>query len=89
MVTLTVSVPEHVKEWIDEKIRTGDYVTSGDYFVELIERDRAMAEMEGENVEDIRRIIAEARTSGVSTRSVQDIFEAAVERARADGTLRD
>jgi antitoxin ParD1/3/4 len=83
MATLTVSVPDSLKEWIDEKIRAGEYDTSSDYFVDLVERDRALA------VDELKHIIEEARASGLSDRTVDDIFSAAVERARANGTLRD
>ena len=86
MATLTVSVPDSVKEWIDEKIRAGEYDTSSDYFVDLVERDRALAD---DDAEELKHIIKEARASGFSDRTVDDIFSAAVERARAKGTLRD
>ncbi|WP_442578057.1 ribbon-helix-helix domain-containing protein [Mesorhizobium sp. ASY16-5R] len=86
MATLTVSVPDSVEEWIDEKIRTGEFDTSSDYFVDLVERDRALAD---DDAEELGRIVEEARASGFSDRTVDDIFSAAVERARAKGTLRD
>jgi antitoxin ParD1/3/4 len=86
MATLTVSVPESVKEWIDEKIRAGEYLTSSDYFVDLVERDRALTD---DGAEELEHIVEEARASGLSDRTVDDIFSAAVERARAGGTLRD
>jgi antitoxin ParD1/3/4 len=88
MASLTISVPVAVKEWVDGKVRDGEYESSGDYLVDLIERDRAQSESD-EEIEELRRIVDEATASGISDRTVDDIFNEAVERARANGRLRD
>ncbi len=89
MATLTVSVPDVVKEWIEERSRTGGYDTSGDYLADLVERDRALGNADDEDVEELRRIVDEGLASGVSDRTMDQIFDEAVERVRARGLLRD
>ena len=70
MATMTVSLPDPMKEWIEAQIRTGDYASSSDYVRDLVRRDRERKD----NVSALRHLIDEAEASGVSSRTLDEIF---------------
>jgi len=80
MATMTVSLPDSMKEWIDEQVEAGEIESSGDYLRDLVVRDRERRDEE--RIEALRRIVEEALASGVSTRTTNEIFAEAVEIAR-------
>lgn len=73
MATLTLSLPDAMKDWIETRIRRGDYASANDYLRDLIRRDRDRCEQEL-TLEDLRRKLTDSRESGVSGRSVDEIF---------------
>jgi antitoxin ParD1/3/4 len=78
MATMTISLPDTMKEWIEAQIREGDYASTSDYVRDLVRRDKQKREHERElTLEELRKKIADSRASGISTRSVDDIFEEA------------
>lgn len=82
MATLTVSLPDSVKGWIDEQIGEGGYSSAGDYLTELVRQDQ-------ERLEELRRIVDEGLASGVSPRATDEIFAEAIAIAKARGTYRE
>lgn len=82
MATMTVSLPDAMKDWIEAKIRRGDYASASDYVQDLISRDRDRLEQEL-TLEDLRRKLAASRESGVSRCTVDEIFAEAQEIAEA------
>ena len=40
MATMTVSLPDPMKDWIEAQIRQGDYASVSDYVRDLVRRDR-------------------------------------------------
>jgi antitoxin ParD1/3/4 len=87
MATMTVSLPDPMKDWIEAQIRTGDYASVSDYVRDLVRRDRDRREQEL-TLEELRKKLAASRDSGVSNRSVDDIFAEARDIAKARGLLR-
>ncbi len=78
MATMTLSVSDDMKEWIEEEV--GDeFADASKYLQDLVERDKV----------EMRRIVAEAEESGIGDRTLDEIFEGAVERARTQGTPGD
>ena len=67
MATLTVSVPDSMKGWIEDQVEEGGYASAGDYLSELIRQDQ-------ERLEELRRIVDEGLASGISTRTTAEIF---------------
>ncbi|UWQ56414.1 type II toxin-antitoxin system ParD family antitoxin [Leisingera caerulea] len=43
MATMNVSLPDQMKDWVEEQARTGTYANSSDYVRDLIRRDQARA----------------------------------------------
>ena len=88
MATMTVSLPDPMKEWIEAQIRRGQYASTSDYVRDLVRRDRARREREL-TLEELRQKLAASRESGDSGRSVDDVFAEAQEIARARGLIND
>jgi antitoxin ParD1/3/4 len=72
MATMNVSLPDPMRDWIQQRIDDGHYASVSDYVRDLIRRDQSEF---GEREALISALTA-AETSGTSRRSVPDIFEA-------------
>jgi len=88
MATMTVSLPDPMKDWIEAQISQGDYASTSDYVRDLVRRDRARREQEL-TLDALRQKLAASRNSGEGSRSVNDIFAEAQDIARARGLLHD
>jgi antitoxin ParD1/3/4 len=75
MATMNVSLPEPLKEWVEDRVKSGRYANASDYVRDLIRRDQ-------ERREALVRALIEGEASGTSRRSVRDI--AADTRAKLD-----
>lgn len=84
MATMTVSLPDPMKEWIEAQIQKGEYASTSDYVRDLVRRDRARREQEL-TVEELRQLVADSKASGLGTRSVDEIFAEAERIASAKG----
>lgn len=59
MATMNVSLPDPLKQFVDDEVREGGFASTSDYMRDLIrQRQRAKAE------ELLRRLIAEGMASG-------------------------
>lgn len=77
MATMNMSLPDELKEFVDEEVRAGGYASTSDYMRDLIrQRQRAKA------AEFLRQLIAEGVASGPATPIEPDYFERMRERAR-------
>ena len=82
MATMNVSLPQEMKDWVEELARSGDYANVSDLIRDLI-RD----EMRREAARDeFDRQVQSAIDSGVSTRSPDEIL--ADGRRRAEAALK-
>jgi antitoxin ParD1/3/4 len=82
-VTLTISLPDAVKDWLDERVEDGEYATASDYLSDLVRRDREERDADhDERLEELRRIVDESIASGIRTRSSAEIFAEAEEISR-------
>lgn len=88
MATMTVSLPDPMKDWIEAQVRQGEYASASDYVRDLVRRDRARREQEL-TLDELRRKLAGSRESGVSGRTVDDIFAEAREIARRRGLMHE
>lgn len=84
MATMTISLPDPMKEWIEAQIRQGDYASTSDYVRDLVRRDRERRAHPELTLEDLRRIVDDARASGPSRRKVPEILARAKKHAQAD-----
>lgn len=88
MATMTVSLPDQMKDWIETQIRKGEYASTSDYVRDLVRRDRARRGKEF-TLDELRQLVADSKASGVGTRSMDDIFAQAEEIAIARGLGRE
>lgn len=89
MATMTISLPEPMKDWIEARIKEGEYASTSDYVRDLIRRDRERRSHPELTMDDLRRIVDESRRSGVGGKSVSDIVAEAKQRAKAGGHLNE
>ena len=89
MATMTISLPDPMKEWIETRIKQGEYASASDYVRDLVRRDRGQMEPPELTIEDVRRIVDEARKGGVSTKTLDDIIAEGDRIAKARGFFRE
>jgi antitoxin ParD1/3/4 len=83
MATMTISLPDPMKDWVEAQIRQGDYASTSDYMRDLIRRDRERRSHAELSLDDVQRIVAEARAGGTSDKRLADILAEAKSAARA------
>ena len=88
MATMTVSLPDPMKEWIETQVLTGEYASVSDYVRDLVRRDWARRGQEF-SVDELRQIVADSRASGIGSRSMDDLFAEAERIAAARGVVRE
>ena len=78
MATMNVSIPDPMKDWVQDQIETGKYANASDYVRDLIRRDQ-------EKVEVLRQALLDGERSGVSRRKVADIIRDGKKRHLRNG----
>jgi antitoxin ParD1/3/4 len=77
MATMNISLPDPLKQFVDEEVRAGGFASTSDYMRDLVrQRQRAKAE------ETLRQLIAEGLASGPARPLEPDFFDRMRERAR-------
>ncbi|MEK7343092.1 MAG: type II toxin-antitoxin system ParD family antitoxin [Pseudomonadota bacterium] len=79
MATMNISLPDRMKIWVEAQADTGRYSNASDYVRDLIRRDQ---ERHGA-VSHMQRLIDEARASGESSDTMNDIRARALRQADA------
>ncbi|MEO8123073.1 MAG: type II toxin-antitoxin system ParD family antitoxin [Burkholderiales bacterium] len=78
--TMSFALPETLRTYIDERVRTGDYGNTSEYLRELIRRDRE--EQAGKR---LRALIEEGLNSGPPTELTESDIAAIHEQIRVAG----
>ena len=78
MATLSIQLPDPIKSWIDAQADAGAFKSADGYVLDLIQRDRERSD----KIAAMQRLVDEARASGLSEETVEDV------RARAKARLR-
>lgn len=74
MATMNVSLPDKMKQWVEDQVATGRYGNSSDYVRDLVRRDQERAEARA----SLYKLLDEGFESGFSEeQSAEDIFEEA------------
>ena len=73
MARMTVSLPEPMKDWIEARIRRGDYASVSDHVRDLVRRDRDRHEQEPP-LDGLRKKPPAPQDSGVSARTIVEIY---------------
>jgi antitoxin ParD1/3/4 len=80
MATMNVSLPEQMRDWVDAQTKSGRYGNASDYVRDLIRHDQ---EREAK-IARMQVLVDEARASGVSDRTVDEVIASANAKARAN-----
>ena len=67
MASMNISLPDEMREWIEQQIKSGQYANASDYMRDLIRHDQREREA-------IRLALIEGEQSGISSRKVKDII---------------
>ena len=62
MATMNVSLPDKMKQWVEEQVATGRYGNASDYVRDLVRRDQERAEAR----EKLQQMVDEALASGIT-----------------------
>jgi antitoxin ParD1/3/4 len=67
MGAMHVSLPDFLREWVENEVKSGRYASASDYFSDLIRRDQAARQALADALE-------EGAASGPSARTIPDII---------------
>ena len=75
----TITLSEQQDAWVKARIGSGDYTNDSEYFRDLIRRDQE----QNAKLVALRQAIQEGLDSGISDRTMSDIWEEAERRYKA------
>lgn len=75
MATMNVSLPDPMREWVEDQVKGGAYANASDYIRDLIRHDQ-------ERRVALEAAIREGLASGRSSRKAEDVMAAAKARLR-------
>lgn len=75
MATMNISLPDEMKEWVEQQAATGRYANVSDYIRDVVRREQGM-------VARLQGLIDEARESGVVEMSGAELLEDIKRRSR-------
>lgn len=73
MATMNISLPDQMKNWVEERIQSGSYANASDYVRDLIRRDNM-------KLEELRLALIEGEQSGPATKLDIEAFIAGKKR---------
>jgi antitoxin ParD1/3/4 len=80
MATMNVSLPDPMKEWVEDQVKTGHYSNVSDYVRDLIRRDQDYQRKRAELIQALEA----GEKSGVSDRTLREIWRDLKERHGRD-----
>ena len=82
MATMNVSLPDKMKDWVEQQAQSGRFSNASDYVRDLIREDKERAKA----IAKLQKVVDDALASGISDRSWDEIMTVA--RARAADALK-
>ena len=70
MATMNVSLPDAMKSWVEDQVRTGQYSNVSDYVRDLIRQDHEIRDKR----DILTRALESGESSGVSDRTIDQIW---------------
>lgn len=81
---MNISLPDQMKQWVEDQTKDGRYANSSDVIRDLIRREQIKAE----KIAHMQKLVDEAYASGNSERSLDEIFADARAQAIAHAKTR-
>ena len=78
MATMNVSLPQQMKDWVDDQVATGRYANASDYVRDLLRRDQDQGRLAA-----LQAVVDSALASGVSSRDRDQLMQYARTEAAA------
>lgn len=78
MAKISISMSDAMEKFVSERVESGEYNNTSEYFRDLVRRDQEKKEAEAK----LRVMIQEAEASGISDKTFDEIWGEAVERYR-------
>ena len=78
MATMNVSLPDPMRIWVEAQTKSGRFGNASDYVRDLIRRDQERAAQ----IAQLRQVVDEAISSGVSDKRPNDLMTEAGMRSR-------
>ena len=85
MATMNISLPDKMKKWVEEQAQSGEFGNVSDYVRDVFRREQERVKANAWLQAEIDKGLA----SGISERSVDEIFAEAKRRGRAALKARD
>ncbi|OAM77166.1 type II toxin-antitoxin system ParD family antitoxin [Devosia elaeis] len=79
MATMNVSLPDAMKDWVENRVGTGQYANASDYVRDLIRMDQKRAEAQAE----FDRLVEEGINSPRISITAEDLLERVMAKAEA------
>ena len=79
MIRKTISLPDGMAEFIESRMKSGQFGNDSEYFRDLVRRDQERQE----GIEAVQKLIDEADASGESELTLDEVFERARARVAA------
>lgn len=79
MATMNISLPDRMKQWVEDQVATGRYSNASDYVRDLVRRD----EQRATKLAAFQREIDKGIASGISDTPLDEVFAEAKRRGRA------
>jgi antitoxin ParD1/3/4 len=79
MATMNISLPDQMKQWVEEQVATGRYANASDYVRDLVRRDQLRAE----GIARLQAEVDKGRASGISGKSLDEIFAETKQKTKA------
>ncbi len=73
MATMNVSLPDPMKDWVEQQAKSGRYSNASDYVRDLIRRDQDREH----KIAQMQALVSEGLASGTGTRSMEELRTAA------------
>ena len=80
MASMNISLPDPMEDWVETQTSSGRYNYASEYVRDLIRHDNDRAS----KISAMQKLVDEAFESGISDKSLEDIWAAAKARAQAD-----
>ena len=79
MATMNVSLPDQMKQWVEDQVQTGRYGNASDYVRDLVRRDQERMEAR----QKLQQMVDDALASGISSMGREELLERVMSRAKA------
>jgi antitoxin ParD1/3/4 len=80
MIRKTISMPDEMGSWIQDRIKRGQFNNESEYFRDLVRRDQEKRQA----MDQLRTMLDEAEASGISDRTARAIWDEVEQRHAAE-----